>query len=71
MTDRFHSLTVALEVNIRDDDCQPLIDAIKQMRGVVDVSGNVADSTSWMAEARVKSDLAKKLYAVLYPEGKS
>ena len=28
MTDKYHSLIVVLEENIRQDDCQPIIDAI-------------------------------------------
>ncbi len=68
MTDRYHTLTVALEKDIRTDDAQPLIDAISQMRGVLAVGGNVADSGTWMAEERAKSDLAQKLFAAIYPD---
>ena len=40
MTDRYNILTVALEKDLRDDDAQALINAIKMMRGVADVAGN-------------------------------
>lgn len=33
MTDRFHTLTVVLEHDMRDDDAQALISAIGQLRG--------------------------------------
>lgn len=32
MTDRFHSLTVVLEGNIREDDAESLINAILHLR---------------------------------------
>jgi len=46
MTDRFHTLTVTLEREIRDDDAEALIKAIMQLRGVLDVQGEVADYAS-------------------------
>ena len=42
MTDRFHSLTVVLEREIRDDDAEPIIAAIKMIKGVAEVTGEVA-----------------------------
>ena len=51
MTDRFCALTVSLERDIRDDNAQGIIDAIKQLRGVLSVEGNVANSELWVAEA--------------------
>lgn len=38
MSDRYFALTVVLEQDIRDDDAEPLIAAIRQMRGVADVA---------------------------------
>ncbi len=67
MSDRTNYLTVALEQEFRVDDCGPLIAAIKQLRGVVDVQVNVARPTEFLAESRVHTKLAKKLMAVLYP----
>lgn len=66
MTDRFNTITVALDHNIREDDAESLISAICQLRGVLSVSGNVSDSSAWCAEERVKSELSKKLWAILH-----
>ena len=44
MTDRYSSLTVVLERDIRDDDAEPLIAAIRQLRGVLRVVPKVADA---------------------------
>jgi hypothetical protein len=67
MTDRFHSLTVALDRDIRDDDAEVLMSAIRQLRGVAQVTGVVADSASFMAETRVRIEFSRKLLEVLYP----
>lgn len=53
MTDRFHSLTVVLEKDVREDDAEHLIRAIKMMRSVADVRGHVTDHSLHAAEVRV------------------
>lgn len=68
MTDRFCALHVALSENIRDDDAEAIINAIRQIRGVAAVSGVVADPSLWTAEVRVRNELAEKLWAVLWPK---
>lgn len=65
MTDRLNSLTVVLDHDIRDDDAKPLILAIKQLRGVLSVEGNVMDVGDHVAEKRVRSQLALKLFKAL------
>ena len=39
MTDRYNALIVVLEGNVRDDDAEPLLAAIRQLCGVLSVSG--------------------------------
>lgn len=67
MTDRYHSLTVVLDDDTRDDDADALIKAIMMMRGVCAVAGNVADATAYMAAARARREYADKLFDVLRP----
>lgn len=43
MTDRYHALTVVLDTDIRSDDAAQIIDAIRQVRGVLTVDPIVAD----------------------------
>ena len=69
MTDRYNTLTVVLEKDMRDDDAEALLAAIRQLRGVLGVSGNVADASAYMAEERAKRELGDKLWQVLYPKG--
>ena len=68
MTDRFSTLTVVLESDRRDDDAESIINAIKMTRGVLSVKGNVSNSTEYMAQERARSELAKKLWEVIYPK---
>ena len=68
MTDRFNSLTVVLDRDIREDDAEALLNAIRQLRGVLSVTGNVSDVGSHIAEERVRRELGDKLWEVLYPE---
>jgi hypothetical protein len=68
MTDRFNALVVALDKDIREDDAQVLISAIKQLRGVLSVEGHVASIDSWTAQERVRNELSEKLWEVLHPK---
>lgn len=70
MADRFNALTVVLEKDIHEDDAEALMIAIRQLRGVLSVSGNVADATAYMAEVRAKHEFSEKLWQVLQPDGK-
>ena len=68
MTDRIHSLTVILERDIREDDVQPIIDAIGMVRGVLKATPRVADHVSMMAEMRAKQHLTQRIWAALNEE---
>lgn len=57
MTDRIKGLTVSLTHDIRDDDCQPIIDAIKMIKGVAGVEMHVTDQNDYMARQHVREDL--------------
>lgn len=67
MADRYNALTVVLEEDIREDDAEPLMHAIKMLKGVQHVSGNVAGLSDHTARIRARQELAEKLIAVLYP----
>lgn len=67
MSDRYHSLTVVLEHDVKDEDAEQLISAIKQMRLVLSVAASVADIESHMAEQRAKTKLGQEILAVIFP----
>jgi hypothetical protein len=61
MTDRYVTFTVVLEREIRSDDAEPILQAIRQIRGVADVVPQVADPLAYWAKFHVKRDILTKL----------
>lgn len=70
MTDRYYALTVILEKDMRSDDAEQLIAAIKMIKGVLDVEPHISDPETWMAEERAIRKIGEKLWNVLYPKDK-
>lgn len=68
MTDRYNAFIVVLEHDMRDDDAQPILNAIKQLRGVLSVEPHTSTPDEHIAEARVRNELGQQLFRVLYPE---
>jgi hypothetical protein len=68
MTDRINALTVVLNVDIRDDDAEPIIAAIRQIRHVLSVAANVSSLEDHVARTRVRQELTDKLWEVLHPK---
>jgi hypothetical protein len=68
MTDRIHSITLTLAHDMRIDDAGALIAAAHQFRGVINVTPNVADVSSHVAQQRALNELRDKLWNVLYPK---
>ena len=67
MSDRYNYLTVILEKDLKDEDAEPLMEAIKQFRGVLTVKPNVSNANALLAEERARHDLGEKLWHILYP----
>ncbi len=67
MSDRFHSLAVVLEKDMKDEEAEGLIKAIQRLRGVQGVTPNISDFDSHMAEVRARAELGKKIIEVIYP----
>lgn len=63
MTDRHAGYVVTLESNIREDDAQDTIAALKQIRGVLDVRPVNGDAMLTCAEARARRDMQEKFYS--------
>lgn len=68
MTARVKSLTVALTEDVREDDVERLIDAIKMLGWVLAVAPTLATHQDWVIEERVKRDLRERLWKVLCGE---
>lgn len=68
MTDRLNGVFVVFDRDFRVDDAEPLINAIKQLRGVASVEWNVTDPADVVATVRARYELGEKLMKALYPE---
>lgn len=66
MTTCIKGFWVALERDIREDDAEPLINAVKCLRGVQAVTVTEAGHEDWMARERVRLELSEKLWAALH-----
>jgi hypothetical protein len=66
MTNRLNALVVVLERDLReDDDAEALVAAIRQLRGVLDVTPHVATIDSLVAERRARIEVQARVYAAL------
>ncbi len=69
MTDRFHSLVVTLEQEIREDDLKEIINAIRMLRCVLDVTTTkVVDFDSHVAKEQARQELRKQMMDILWPK---
>ena len=65
MTDRINGCFVIFDRDIREDDAQATIDAIRHIKGVLDVKKNISNPSDAIAQGRAKHDLIMKIYEVL------
>jgi hypothetical protein len=65
MSDRTMCLTVVLDKDYRVDDAEAIMNAIRMVKGVLSVDANVANVDTYMAYARARTDLEKKLWEAL------
>lgn len=68
MTDRHHGYVVTLAADLRADDAEPVITALRQIRGVVAVEPIVADTMTHVALARARTDLGTRVLSALTRE---
>jgi len=67
MTDRFAGFVVSLEKDLREDDAAATLNAIRQIKGVIDVVPVISSGDLHIAEARAQRAIEKKILNVLYP----
>lgn len=65
MTDRYNAFIVILGNDIREDDAQEIINAIKMIKGVLTVTPHVSGLVDLIAEKKAKIKILKKLYSVI------
>ena len=62
MTDRIKGFTVTLSHDIRIDDVEPLIEAVKMLRGVAHVEPSLTTADDHMNRQMIMLELKQKLY---------
>ena len=68
MTNRLKGVWVAFEQDIREDDAESIIGAIRCLRGVADVDPCLAGgSGEWINRQQIRTEIAEKFLA-LYKE---
>lgn len=70
MTQRINALTVVLSQDMRVDDAEHLINAIKMLKYVQSVELNVSTIDSHIAYTRARCDIENKLYTALRDDTK-
>jgi hypothetical protein len=70
MTNRLDAVLVIFDHDIREDDAESLISAIRHLRGVGEVKPHVSDLEGSIAYSRARLDLEKRLWNALRDEKK-
>lgn len=65
MTDRYSGFIVVLEKDLRQDDAEDTIKAIKQIKGVLRVAPQISDYALLAAYSRARQELIERLWKVL------
>lgn len=65
MTDRLKGVVVTFDRDIRVDDAEGIVNAIKHIKGVVSVKPVVADIEDHMARERIRREMSKDIYELL------
>lgn len=65
MTDRVKGITIVLDRDIRTDDVEVLVNAIRLLRGVATVDTVLTTSDDYFARERIRTELVGKMFDVL------
>ena len=65
MIDKYYALTVLLEKDTRSDDAQPILDAIKMIKGVLSVKPELSNLETYSAHQMAKIEIVEKPLKVL------
>lgn len=65
MTTRLKGLVVTFERDIREDDAEGIIEAIRHIRGVLAVANVPTNVDDYIIEARVRNDIERRIFDAL------
>lgn len=66
MTDRHAGYLVTLENDIREDDAQPTLEAIRQIKGVIGVTPILADFHQQLGKIKAECEIKQKILALFW-----
>lgn len=69
MTDRHRGYIVTLDHDIREDDAEHIINAIRMIKSVISVEPIVGGFESQMSDERSRHELFRKVHNAFYPVG--
>lgn len=64
MTDRINGLYVVLDHDIREDDVEHIVNAIRQIRCVLDVQKNISNFELFINKRRLKNELLEEVISI-------
>lgn len=65
MTERHSGYVVTLTQDIREDDADAILNALRMVKGVLSVEPVVGEPASFVTETRVRSEIREKLFALI------
>jgi hypothetical protein len=65
MTDRVRHLTITLDEDLRVDDLEPIVSAIRQIRGVAGVEHHVVHVEAHLARQTVRAEVKQQLHEAI------
>jgi len=68
MTDHINGYLVTLEKELRDDDAEATLTALRQIKGVLKVRPMVSEPSLYMARDQIRHELSMKLWEALNKE---
>jgi hypothetical protein len=69
VTDRYSGFIVVLDKDIREDDAENVVTALRMVKGVASVAPIPANPQSYIAEQRVRQEITTRVWEALKNEG--
>ncbi len=67
MTDRLKGCMVVFERDIREDDANDTLNAIRNIKGVLKVEPSLSTPEDWHAQLRARAELGRQILDLIYP----
>ncbi|PFI53869.1 hypothetical protein COM08_15230 [Bacillus wiedmannii] len=65
MGNRVNGLIVSLDSDIREEDVEVILNAIKMIKGVQDVGVNIVEHKDWLNRTKIRQQLQSKVYKAI------